>query len=76
MQNEVIVAIIAFLGTLTGAAGGVLTSSRLVNHRLECLEKRVGEHNNIATRTYILEEKVKVANHRIKDLEDGKGLVK
>ena len=52
----------------------------LVNYRLEQLEKKVDQHNQIVERTYalerradVLEEKVKVENHRIDDLENAKG---
>lgn len=69
MPNEIVVAIIAFLGTTLGTAGGIMTSSKLTNHRLQQLEKKVDKHNTIIERTYVLEEKVKVANHRIEDLE-------
>lgn len=69
MPNEVIVAIIAFLGTMAGTAGGIIASSKLTNHRLKELEKKVDKHNAIVERTYVLEEKMKVANHRIDDLE-------
>ena len=46
------------------------SASRLTNHRLEELEKRVNRHNQVIERTYRLEEQVKSANHRISDLED------
>lgn len=69
MSNEIIVAIIAFFGTMAGTAGGIIASSKLTNHRLKELEKKVDKHNSIVERTYILEEKIKVANHRINDLE-------
>ncbi len=72
MENEVIIAIIAFCGTMAGTAGGIIASSKLTNFRLSQLEAKVDKHNNIIKRTYILEEKMKVANHRICDLE-GKG---
>ena len=65
MTDTVIVAIISLLGTLLGSFGG----TQLVKYRIEQLEKRVEKHNSIVERTYILEEKVKVANHRIEDLE-------
>jgi len=49
----------------------------LISYRLEQLEAKVDKHNNLIERTYelerkadVLEEKVKVANNRIKDLED------
>lgn len=69
MSNEVIVAFMALLGSAIGTVGGIMASSRLTNHRLEQLEKKVDKHNSVIERTYILEEKMKVANHRIEDLE-------
>ena len=69
MDNEIIVAILALLGTALGTGGGILASSKLTNHRIEQLEKKVDKHNTVIERTYILEEKMKVANHRIDDLE-------
>ncbi|MDU6436474.1 MAG: hypothetical protein E6551_04490 [Lachnospiraceae bacterium] len=65
MTDTVIVAIISLLGTLLGSFGG----TQLVKYRIEQLEKKVEKHNSIVERTYILEEKGKVANHRIEDLE-------
>jgi hypothetical protein len=65
MTDTIVVAIISLLGTLIGSFGG----TQLVKYRIEQLEKKVEKHNSIVERTYILEEKVKVANHRIEDLE-------
>ena len=65
MTDTVIVAIISLLGTLLGSFGG----TQLVKYRIEQLEKKVEKHNSIVEKTYILEVKVKVANHRIEDLE-------
>ena len=65
MTDTVIVAIISLLGTLLGSFGG----TQLVKYRIEQLEKKVEKHNSIVEKTYILEEKMKVANHRIEDLE-------
>lgn len=65
------------MGTLVGTLGGIALSSNLTNYRIEQLEKKVEKHNNLITRTYkleqefaVMDEKVKVANHRIDDLED------
>lgn len=41
----------------------------LMEYKLDELTKRVEKHNSVVERTYILEEKMKVANHRIGDLE-------
>lgn len=64
------VALIALLGTGFGTFGGIVASNKLTNHRLLELEKKVDKHNSVIERTFILEEQMKVANHRIKDLED------
>lgn len=69
MQDTVIVALISLLGTLGGTFGGILTSARLTNYRIEQLEKKVEQHNNFAARIPVLEEKIKVEEHRIEDLE-------
>lgn len=76
MNDVVIVAIISLIGTLGGTFGGILTSSKLTNYRIEQLEKKVEKYNNLKDRTLILEEeqkledeKIKVINNRLKDLE-------
>lgn len=69
METDVIVALIALVGTLLGSGGGVLVSSKLTNYRLQQLEKRVAEHNNYARRMPVVEEQIKVINHRVADLE-------
>mgnify|MGYP001141192525 CR=1 FL=1 len=78
LPENVIVALIAFGGTLVGTFGGIITSSRLTNYRIQQLEKKVDKHNTLVERTFRLEEtcsvlgeKIKVANHRIEDLEKG-----
>ena len=42
-------------------------------YRIEQLEKKQDKHNNLIERTFILEEKMKAANHRIDDLERKEG---
>ena len=41
----------------------------LINYRLEQLEKKVDKHNQIVERMAIAEERLKVVNHRVDDLE-------
>lgn len=65
MPDTVVVAILSLLGTLIGSFGG----TQLIKYRIEQLEKKVEKHNSVVERTYLLEEKIKVANHRIDDLE-------
>ena len=69
MSETVIVALIAFCGTLLGTFGGIVTSSKLTSYRIEQLEKKVDKHNNFAARMPVVEEQIKVINHRIEDLE-------
>ena len=76
MPIEVIVAGMSLLGTLAGTFGGIIVSSRLTTYRIEQLEKKVDKHNTVIDRTYkleqeyaVLDEKIRVANHRIEDLE-------
>ena len=68
-MDDIIVALIAFAGTLLGTFGGILTSAKLTNYRIEQLEKKVEEHNGFARRMPVIEEKLKVDEHRIEDLE-------
>ena len=65
------------LGVALGVFGGIVASSRMTIYRLEQLEKKVDKHNSVIERTFKLEqcqalydEKLKVANHRIDDLEE------
>lgn len=78
MADTVIVALISLFGTLFGTFGGIVTSNKLTMYRIEQLEKKVDKHNNVVERVFRLEdndrlidEKIKVANHRIDDLEKG-----
>lgn len=79
MSETIIIALISLIGTLGGTFGGILATSKLTNYRIEQLEKKVDKHNNLIERMYkaedsinILDEKIKVVNHRIEDLEEGK----
>ena len=76
MSDAVLVALIGLAGSALGAVVGILVSSKLTQSRLEQLEKKVEVHNQVIDRVYKLEErtevqeeKVRVANHRIGDLE-------
>lgn len=69
MNTEIIVALVAFAGTLIGTFGGIVTGSKLTSYRIEQLEKKVDKHNSFAERMPVIEEQIKVINHRIEDLE-------
>jgi sensor histidine kinase YesM len=77
MSEAVIVAVLSLIGTLGGTFGGILTANKLTTYRIEQLEKKVEKHNNVIERVYqlekneaVMEEEIKVANHRIEDLEN------
>lgn len=67
MQGEIIVAALSFIGTCIGSWGGM----KLMSYRIAQLEKKVEKHNNFAERMPVVEEQIKVINHRIEDLERG-----
>ena len=69
MSTEIIVAIVSFAGTLVGTFGGIITSTRLTDFRIRALEKRVEKHTTFINRIPVIEEQIKVSNHRIDDLE-------
>lgn len=74
--TNIITAAFALAGTLAGAYWANRKSAALISYRLEQLEHKVDKHNQVLERTYdlearaeVIEEKIKVANHRIEDLE-------
>ena len=69
MEN-IIVALITGGVTLVGVLISNQKSQAVTETKLEELTREVREHNNFARRVPVLEEQMKVANHRIQDLED------
>ncbi len=67
MNTEILVAIIAFLGTLCGSAGGILVANKLVNYRIEQLEKKVEAHNRVVERVALLERDEKTIFQRLQE---------
>ena len=69
-MNEIIVALITGGVTLVGGLISNQKAQAVTETKLEELTREVREHNNFARRVPVLEEQMKVANHRIQDLED------
>ena len=80
METEIIVAIItgifAFLGVvITNYSSNkkveqqLETSQAVTDTKIDELTREVRKHNNFAERIPVIEEKIKVANHRIENLE-------
>lgn len=77
MSAEIIVAIITGICTLAGVVITVWVGNSKTIYRIEQLEKKQDKHNSLIERVYLLEkheavvdEEIRVANHRIKDLEN------
>ena len=69
-MNEIIVALITGGVTLAGVLLSTQKAQAVTETKSEELTREVREHNNFARRVPVLEEQMKVANHRIQDLED------
>lgn len=75
-SGAVICQVIISLTGRTAARQERAESQKLITYRLEQLEKKVDLHNNVIERTYkleedaaVIQEKIKVANNRLSDLE-------
>ena len=79
-MESIIVAIITGGLALTGVIITTMSGNRKVQNQLEKhqavtdtkieeLTREVRQHNNFAVRVPVIEEQIKVANNRIKDLE-------
>lgn len=76
MGENITIALITLVGSGLGSLVGILASAKLTNYRIEQLENKVDKHNSVIERMYkveqnvcLIDEKIKVANHRIDDLE-------
>lgn len=69
MVSEILVALIGGLVTLSGVLISNSKAQAVTEARLDELTREVREHNHFARRVPVLEEQMKVVNHRIDDLE-------
>lgn len=80
MSEEIIVCLLSGFFTILGTIISVIASYKsmanqldkrqaITDVKIENLTTAVNKHNNFAERLPILEEKMKVANHRLDDLE-------
>ena len=68
-MNEVIAAVITGIITLTGVLIANSKSQAVTDTKLDELTREVREHNTLISRVPVLEEQLKVVNHRITDFE-------
>ena len=67
---SVVGVIITTLATSSRTEQKMATAQAVTDTKIEELTRKVREHNNFAKRVPVLEEQIKVANHRIADLEE------
>lgn len=72
MMDSIIAAVITGGVTLLGVILANGRAQAVTETKLDELTREVREHNNFAKRMPVVEEQIKVINHRIEDLERGK----
>ena len=70
MSTEIIVALITGGVTLAGVLASNSRAQAVTDTKIDELTREVREHNNFARRIPVVEEQIKVINHRIQDLAD------
>ena len=70
MPTEIIVALITGGVTLVGVLASNSRAQAVTDTKIDELTREVREHNNFARRVPVVEEQIKVINHRLQDLED------
>lgn len=70
MSDPILVAVLSLIGTAIGSIGGILAAQKLVNFRLQELEKKVEKHNNLVERMVEVEARTKGNTRRIEALEN------
>lgn len=73
MSNAIISLISAVIGGGVSLVGVLIASSKataVMEEKIAELTREVREHNNFAQRVPVVEEQIKVINHRLADLED------
>ena len=80
MTNEIVIAVVGLIGSLAGSVLGVMGSAKLLTYRVVQLENALKEQcenctvmdervDRLEEKQAVMEEKIKVANHRIDNLE-------
>lgn len=70
LLGSVVVAVISARSTKDAVTHKLETAQAVTDTKLDELTREVRMHNNFAQRVPVLEEQIKVANHRISDLEN------
>ena len=62
--------VITSMATARKSETTIRTAQAVTDTKLEELTREVREHNNFARRIPVIEEQIKVINHRLRDLEE------
>lgn len=69
-MGEIIVAVLALIGSVIGSALANNKTQALIGYRIDELEKKVERHNQVVERTVVLERDVKTAFNRIDEVRN------
>ena len=72
MLESIIIAVITGVISLIGVLISNSKTQAITDTKLEELTREVREHNNFAKRMPVVEEQIKVINHRLDDLKRGR----
>lgn len=67
--GSAITAVLALVGVIVTNYRANRKAQVIIEYKIEELTREVREHNNFAKRMPVVEEQIKIINHRIKDLE-------
>lgn len=70
MTNDLAIALISAGGAGASSFVGILVSAKLTQYRINQLEKKMDKHNDVITRTYVLEAQLDTALQRLDRIED------
>lgn len=74
MTNEVLTALLALVGTIVGSGSGILISNKLVNYRIEQLERKVDKYaekdDEVIKTQAVMKRDLETAFLRIDELRD------
>ena len=70
VSEAILIALFSLIGTLVGTFGGIITGTKLMNYRIQQLEKKVEKHNNVVERMYKAEGHIEELQHDIKDIKN------
>ena len=67
MDSNVIVAILALVGTIFGSLIGTISASKMLSYRIGILEDKVDKLNGMFERMTVAEMKIKDIDHYVRD---------